>query len=263
MEKPFGKISIIGAGNVAFTLCRILNSKGLKPFCLLVRNADKINGVRSELAVDVVSDYKKIFESDLAIIAVNDDSILEVADNLNGFNGLAVHTSGTMPSQLLSQLSRYGVFYPLQTMSKVKQLSFDSTPILINANNEEDALSLTRLGRLLSDSVFNVDDERRKVVHLSAVFVSNFTNVMLGIGDKILRDNGLPLSIMKPLVFEMMEKCFAFSPTSALTGPAKRHDISTINSHIDLLSRNYPEEAEIYKLITKYVIENNKNNEKL
>ena len=43
MENSFGKISIIGAGNVAFTLCRILKDKGLSPYCVFVRDASKID----------------------------------------------------------------------------------------------------------------------------------------------------------------------------------------------------------------------------
>lgn len=263
MENSFGKISIIGAGNVAFTLCRILKDKGLSPYCVFVRDASKIDEVRSELEVNAVSDYKTVIESDIVIIAVNDDSVSEVAANLAGYKGLAVHTSGTMSSELLSRLPRFGVFYPLQTMSKVKQLSFKSTPILINANNEADIALLTRLANFFSDSVYVVDDEKRKIIHLCAVFVSNFTNVMLGIGDKILKDNGLPLSIMKSLVSEMMEKCFLMSPDDALTGPAKRGDVSTLNAQTEFLSCNYPDEAAIYKLITKYIVEKNSRNEEL
>ena len=168
MENSFGKISIIGAGNVAFTLCRILKDKGLSPYCVFVRDASKIDEVRSELEVNAVSDYQTVLESDIVIIAVNDDSVSEVAANLAGYKGLAVHTSGTMSSELLSRLPRFGVFYPLQTMSKVKLLSFKSTPMLINANNEADIALLTRLANFFSDSVFVVDDEKMKIIHLCA-----------------------------------------------------------------------------------------------
>ena len=58
MENSFGKISIIGAGNVAFTLCRILKDKGLIPYCVFVRDASKIDDVRSEL--EVIADAVQI-----------------------------------------------------------------------------------------------------------------------------------------------------------------------------------------------------------
>lgn len=68
---------------------------------------------------------------------------------------------------------------------------------------------------------------------------------------------------MKPLVSEMMGKCFLMSPDDALTGPAKRGDVSTLNAQTEFLSCNYPDEAAIYKLITKYIVEKNSRNEEL
>ena len=37
----FGKIAIIGAGNVSYTLCKLLKNRGVEPFCVLVRNPEK------------------------------------------------------------------------------------------------------------------------------------------------------------------------------------------------------------------------------
>ena len=103
----FGKIAIIGAGNTAYTLCKVLKSKEIEPFCILVRNPEKAEKVREDLGVEVVFSYEKVLESDLAIIAVNDDAISEVAAHLIDYKGLVVHTSGTKSSEVLNRIERY------------------------------------------------------------------------------------------------------------------------------------------------------------
>lgn len=258
----FGKIAIIGAGNTAYTLCKVLKSKGIEPFCIYVRNPEKAEKVRANLGVEVVFSYEKVLESDLAIIAVNDDAISEVAAHLIDYKGLVVHTSGTKPSELLNRSMRFGVFYPLQTMSKTREISFDEIPLLIYANSPDDVEMLSRFAKQFSNKVEFCDDEQRKAIHLAAVYVSNFTNVMLGIGDKLLKENGLSLDLMRPLVMEMMKKSFEISPEKALTGPARRGDFATIGEHEKMLAYN-PDELAIYMILTDYIIDKYQKNEKL
>lgn len=258
----FGKIAIIGAGNTAYTLCKVLKSKEIEPFCVLVRNPEKAEKVREDLGVEVVFSYEKVLESDLAIVAVKDDAISEVAAYLIDYKGLVVHTSGTKSSEVLNRIERYGVFYLPYTMSKERNISFDDVPLLIYANSPEDMIRLNGFAEQLSSKVQYCDDEQRKVIHLAAVYVSNFTNVMLGIGDKLLKENGLSLDLMRPLVMEMMKKSFEISPKKALTGPARRGDIQTILDHEEMLV-NSPKELEIYKVLTNYILEKYQKNEKL
>ena len=260
--QQFWKIAIIGTGNVAYTLCKILKSKDIEPFCIYSRNPENAEKVREDLGVEVVSSYEKVMESDLAIIAVKDDSISEVATYLVDYKGFAVHTSGTKPSDVLNRIARYGVFYPLQTMSKECDISFDAVPLLIYANSPDDVEMLSCFAKQFSNKVLFCDDEQRKTIHLAAVYVSNFTNVMLEIGDKLLKNNGLSLDVMRPLVMEMMQKSFDISPEKALTGPARRGDFATIGEHEKMLGDN-PDELAIYMILTDYIIENYHKNEKL
>jgi len=258
----FGKIAIIGAGNTAYTLCKSLKSKGIEPFCVFVRNPEKAEKVQQDLGVEVVSNYEKVLKSDLTIIAVKDDAISEVASHLVDYKGLAVHTSGTKSSEVLNRIERYGVLYTPFTMSKVRDVSLDDAPLLIYANSPDDLIRLNGFAEKLSSKVEYCDDEQRKVIHLAAVFVSNFTNVMLGIGDNVLKDKGLTLDLMRPLVMEMIQKSFDISPDNALTGPARRGDLQTIRDHEEMLA-NSPKELEIYKVLTNYILEKYHNNEKL
>lgn len=258
----FGKIAIVGAGNMAYTLCKVLKNKEINPYCVYVRDVAKAEKMHEDLGVETVSDYEKVLKSDFLIIAVRDDQISEVASHLVDYKGLAVHTSGTKPSEVLNRIERYGVFYLPFTMSKEREISFDDVPLLIYANSPEDLIRLNGFAEKLSKRVMYCDDEQRKTIHLAAVFVSNFTNVMLGVGEKVLKDNGLELDLMRPLVMEMIQKSFDISPDNALTGPARRGDILTIRDQEEMLA-NSPKELEIYKVLTNYILEKYHNNEKL
>lgn len=258
----FGKIAIVGAGNVAYTLCKVLKNKEIKPYCVYVRDAAKAEKMRQDLGVETVLDYEKVLNSDFLIIAVRDDEIAEVASHIVDYKGLAVHTSGAKSSEVLNRIERYGVLYTPFTMSKEREVSFDNVPLLIYANSPEDLIRLNGFAEQLSSKVEYCDDEQRKVIHLAAVFVSNFTNLMLGIGDKIMKDNGLSLDLMHPLVKEMIQKSFEISPDNALTGPARRGDLETIHNHEEMLA-NHPKELEIYRVLTNYILEKYHNNEKL
>jgi predicted short-subunit dehydrogenase-like oxidoreductase (DUF2520 family) len=88
---------------------------------------------------------------------------------------------------------------------------------------------------------------------MNAVYVSNFMNVMLQIVEKLLKEKSLGISILEPLVKETVNKAFSMGAEKALTCPARRGDVETINKHLDLLKNN-EEEKEIYKLLTNYII---------
>ena len=79
---------------------------------------------------------------------------------------------------------------------------------------------------------------------------------MYQIGNDICTKNQIDFKILQPLILESANKLKTLSPTEAQTGPAKRNDTSTINAHLNFLTdANY---KEIYKLLTKSIIDNGK-----
>lgn len=250
---PFNKIGIIGSGNVSYTFSNILKNNGITPKYILIRNADKISEVESLFGVETVADYDIISDCDLIIVAVNDDSIKDVAPNLKNFKGLVVHTSGTQTSSVLNCVENYGVLYPLQTLTKGFDVDFRKVPLLINASSSDNLSKLKTLANLFSDIVIECSDEDRSYIHMSAVYVSNFVNIMLQIGNKLLANKGLDVSVLKQLVCETVNKSFVLGPENALTGPAKRGDINTIDKHMSMLKDNV-EEKQIYELLTNYIL---------
>ncbi len=250
---PFKKIALIGAGNVACNIVRTLKNNGIEPFCIYTRSENKIKEIQEKIGVKAVCNYNEMQDCDLIIIAVKDDAIKEISLNLNNFKALVVHTSGTQSSSLLNHLENYGIMYPLQTFSKDVDVNFKEIPFLINASSQDNLENLKMFVKNLSDVVIECTDENRCFIHMSAVYVSNFVNVMLQIGNKFLEEKSLDVSVLKPLVKETVNKAFAMGADKALTGPARRADFNTIEKHKIMLN-DYKDEKKIYELLTNYII---------
>jgi hypothetical protein len=76
------------------------------------------------------------------------------------------------------------------------------------------------------------------------------------IGNDICIENKVPFDVLKPLITETATKVLTLSPSEAQTGPAKRKDTQTINSHLDFLTNE--NQKDIYKILTKSIIDNDK-----
>ena len=250
---PFENIAIIGTGNVAYTYSKVLKNNGINLKYVFARNKDRISEIENLFGVEAISDYEKLQTCDLIIIAVKDDAIGAVAEKLHNYKGVLVHTSGTQNSTILQSVENHGIIYPLQTLTKDYDVDFKSVPVLINASSSDVKDKLRCIAKKMSDVVIECSDEDRRYIHMNAVYVSNFVNVMLQIGEKLLKKKSLDISILEPLVRETVNKAFSMGAEKALTGPARRGDKETINKHLDLL-KNTEEETEIYKLLTNYII---------
>ena len=126
----------------------------------------------------------------------------------------------------------------------------------IEAENQADYQVLELVAKTISDTVFNINSEQRKALHVAAVFVNNFVNHLYQIGHDICIENNIPFEILNPLIQETANKVISLSPKEAQTGPAKRNDTQTINSHLSFLSDET--QKEIYKTLTKSIIDNDK-----
>lgn len=242
------KVVILGAGNVAAHLYENLaKSKEIDAIQLYNRNLKSLDNFIG----NKTSDLSKLIEADIYIIAVADDAISTLSNELPFKNKLVVHTSGSVSINDLNDKNRRGVLYPLQSLSKNKEINFLNVPLCIEAENENDLILLERLTRSISNFTFRINSTERSSLHLAAVFVNNFTNHMYEIGNKICAENNVPFDILLPLIEETYKKIDDISPLEAQTGPAIRNDKQTIERHLSQLNNNT--HKEIYKLLTKSI----------
>jgi len=244
------KISILGAGNVATQLALALKKAGHEIVQIYNRSDDAGKELALTVAGSFTSDCSVLAPADIYLIAVKDDGIHEVAAQLRVRDKIVAHTSGTMPKDILKNSSTdYGIFYPLQTMTKVSKVNFKNVPLLIEGNNEVTTDKLELLAKSISQNVHRVSEEQRQWIHIAAVFANNFPNYLFVLADRMLEEQGLSFEILKPLIFSFIQNLQEHSPSEMQTGPAIRGDQRTIEQHI-LLLRNNPELQKIYQLLT-------------
>ncbi len=249
------RVSIIGSGNVAQHL--IVAFSKTTDIELVQVFARKDAAVAHLTSPDkIYTNFNDIIAADLFIIAITDDAITEVSAAIPFSNELVVHTSGSVSIEAIDNKNRPGVFYPLQTFSKSKEVDFKTIPICIETKNEKDFQILEKVAKSISNTVYKINSEQRKALHIAAVFVCNFVNHLYQIGNNICIENDLPFDILKPLIQETANKILSLSPNQAQTGPAKRKDSQTINAHLSFLSDD--NQKEIYKMLTKSIIDNGK-----
>lgn len=248
------KIVLIGAGNVATHLGISLQKKGFEIVQVYSRTEESARQLAEKLHAGFTTDSKNILPADVYFFSLPDSVLPGTLKTLPDLPGLFVHTAGSVPMTVFAPFHpRYGVFYPLQTFSKDREIDFRNIPVFIEANNPEDELLLRQIASELSDSVTVLSSEKREYLHLAAVFACNFTNHMYVQASKILEDRNLPRELLLPLIMETAEKIKTLSPLEAQTGPAVRRDKITMERHLNLLENDVLA-RQIYQLLSRSIV---------
>lgn len=184
--------------------------------------------------------------------AVLPDLIRQIKPN----NGLWVHTAGSVPMEVFEgHVQRYGVLYPLQTFSKDRRISLEGVPVFLELNNPEDEKILKKVAKALTKEVHWLSSEKRKSLHLAAVFACNFTNHMYALAAKVLEKQDIPYDVLLPLINETAAKIGEIPPAEAQTGPAVRYDKNIIDKQMAMLED--PAMRTIYQLLSQNIYKEN------
>uniref|UniRef100_UPI00404B12C2 Rossmann-like and DUF2520 domain-containing protein n=1 Tax=Flavobacterium sp. TaxID=239 RepID=UPI00404B12C2 len=251
-------ITIIGSGNVAHHLINVFLdlTENQANQVVLEQVWARNSSYFSNPKIPFVAEIQHLKPTDLTIIAVSDHAITNVSEQLPFKNQLVVHTSGSTPLLALSTQNRRGVFYPLQTFSKLKAIDFSSVPIILESEQQQDFDLLQKIAELLSKKVVIMNSVQRKALHVAAVFACNFTNHLYAIAEHICQTHEVDFQLLAPLIEETTQKIKSVSPLLAQTGPAKRNDVETINQHLSLITEDF--QKEIYQLLTQSIQEYDK-----
>jgi len=192
--------------------------------------------------------------TDLIIVAVPDHRLVSVLNSIKcSPHTTVVHTAGSSGIEVFPEkLKKCGVFYPLQTFSHGRSVSFHNLPVLIESSDDQIYISLKSLAESTGAEVHRSEKEHRQMLHLAAVFVCNFTNHMLTEGKEVALKSGFSFDILKPLIAETISKAMSLGPEKSQTGPAIRNDNNTIEKHLDLLSFS-PELKKLYSEVTQSI----------
>lgn len=243
------KIVILGSGNVAYHLAKAFAEKGV-PICQVFgRNESDLKEISEKFKIPYSTTDLAI--ADFYIISVSDDSVPEISKNILQKNCLVAHTSGSLPKEILVGNYRKASFYPLQTFSKVKNLNYSEIPFFVEAENVDDLKMLEDLASKISKNVMNSDYEKRKYIHLTAVFACNFVNHLFARGKEISDSQNIPFHYFIPLIEETTAKIREIDPKSAQTGPAVRNDERILKLHEELIQDE--EQLKIYRMMNESI----------
>lgn len=251
--KPL-RIAIIGAGNVATHLAKALVKKAnvVQIMSQHIESAQRLaNALPAATAIDNIDNL--VDNADCYIVSIKDDAIASLLQQAKPTKGLWVHTSGSVPASVFEgRMNDYGVLYPLQTFTRDVDIDIAQVPFFIEGSSTKATEKIKQLAGLLSPIVYEADSNRRKLLHIAAVFACNYANHLWAIADEILRDANLPFSVLRPLIQATIDKANTTSPSEGQTGPARRGDTNILNSHLALLDEH---KAEIYRILANSILQ--------
>lgn len=247
--------SVVGAGNVAFSLIPALQKKDI-----IVENVVSRDEIKAKKFASRYETGFKVLDKDLSLssqlifLTVSDDHIEEVAVQLNVVDSqMLLHTSGSTDLKVLKQHALHsGVLYPLQSFTSQRLIDISRVPLCVEASDLKTLNILQDVAALLSSRFMIMSSKQRKQLHLAAVFVSNFTNHMYDIAHWLLEKEKIDFSLMYPLIEETTAKIKRIKPGEAQTGPALRDNKKIMEVHKKMLKSDH-ELSELYEAISKSI----------
>ena len=256
MDSPIENITVIGSGNVGSQLCKRLYSKGFK--------IDAIVNSGSNVSAKFLDDTKSVHidqisnipsESDAYLIAVRDDQYENVIATFPYRDKLIIHTSGSFESVKFEKITkRWGCLYPLQTISKTKEVNWRKVNFFTECAQENDYLKMAKLCEKADFNNEYANSEKRKQLHVAAVVSNNFTYHLLSLVKTHCHKNNIDYSQLRHLIDLSIENVSKESPFILQTGPAVRKDIKLIEKQLSML-KNEHELKEIYDLFSRQIIQ--------
>ena len=247
------KIVFIGAGNLATRLSLAMQRVGMQIGQVYSHTEASARQLATRLGCPWTNDLSALQEDgDLYVFSLKDTVLSDVISKVKPNNGMWVHTAGSMPMSVFEGYAqRFGVLYPLQTFSKGRNVNFDVLPIFLEANTDKNADYLKNIASALSENVRFMSSEKRRSLHLAAVFACNFTNHIYTLSYKLLENESIPADVLLPLIDETVSKIHSMPPAAAQTGPAIRYDENVINKHLAMLDD--PDMQAIYRLLSQSI----------
>jgi predicted short-subunit dehydrogenase-like oxidoreductase (DUF2520 family) len=247
-------IVLIGSGNVATVLGRMIKANGHQVLQVISRNIDHAKILADELECPFTN-YEGVTNqtADLYIVAINDSTLYDLSKTFSLQNKLIVHTAGSVPIDVLQGIStNFGVMYPLQTLRKEIEC-INPIPFLVNANNTSSKKMIVDFVNTISNSVKTVDDEEKLKLHLAAVLVNNFTNHLYAMAEEFCEKEKVDFDLLKPLIQETTQRLLTHSAKDMQTGPALRNDVYTLDKHLKLLA-THPKLKYVYLKMSEAIM---------
>ena len=248
------KVVIVGTGNVATVMGKVIHNSGHQIVQIIGRNEDRAKELAKNFnctSGNIVS--QKYEEADIYILAITDTALYHLDQYIQLGNKLVVHTAGSVSKEVLKNISaNYGIIYPLQSLVKDFTVHPD-IPFLIDGNNIENKTFIAEFCNTFSSNISYADDSERLKYHVAAVLVNNFTNHLFAMAEEFCIIEDIEFDKLYPLIDETINRLKIHSPQKLQTGPAIREDIYTLGKHLQILS-SHPELKYLYLKLSESIL---------
>lgn len=255
----FRKVVIIGSGNLANHIGKYLLKKNVSISQVVSRNklssvslAKKLNSIADQSIDQIVK------KADAYFLCVNDDSIKIISTQLTRLlsnDKVIIHCSG---SKTLDELDQYflhrAVIWPLQSFANKSKIEWSQIPFFTESTHSIHD-TIQEFCKEMNWNSIPVNSEKKRLIHIAAVFANNFSNFNLIVAQEILAKCNLPLEVLKPIVESGLDNVFVNGPVKGQTGPARRGDSKVIQSQIKELSNHFPHLKEVYKEYSQLIMD--------
>ena len=211
-----------------------------------------------------LQDYASLAPADIYLIATPDDQIAACCAQLAASGRLApgtvvFHCSGALPASALAAARDHAAavasVHPVRSFALPEAVaqSFAGTWCGV----EGDAAALAILEPLFTGigaRLIAIDPAAKTVYHAAAVFASNCVVTLLDAAVQAYREAGIPedvaMQIMEPLVRKTVDQVFAAGTAQALSGPAARGDVATVERQYRAVKAWNPDMGRLYRLMS-------------
>ncbi len=214
-EKELHRVRLIGLGRAGRSLMSALQDVGW----LVV--GTRVHGDSLADAAEGV---------DALVISTPDDEVARVAAEVTPVPSTVVlHLSGSLGLGVLAPHPRRAAMHPLAPLPspEIGARRLRSGGVFAVTGDP----LVSEMARALGGRPVEVTDANRSIYHAAACVASNHLVALLGQVERLARAVGLELDDYLDLASAALEDVRALGPAAALTGPAARGDVRTLQRH--------------------------------
>ena len=259
------KIGFIGAGKVGFSLGKYFAENGLEISGYYSRSESSALEAAVFTGSELfVSAEELVSASDAVFLTVPDSDITEIYNSLPKelLSGRQIcHCSGAMSAaEAFPDIEKYGAkaasihpLFPISSKTEsYKELSNAFFCIEGDCAKEWSAV-LSGMG----NPTRIIPSDIKSRYHAACSVASNLVCGLMAESAELLEQCGFTeeeaLSALEPLAMSNMKRIYTVGPTTALTGPVERNDVSTVKKHIACI--NGGNDSDIYRAVSKKLTE--------
>lgn len=237
-------VGVIGAGRVGAVLAAKFRAAGHE--VVGVSGGSPASRLRIQTllpGVETLTPEQVVEGADIVVLAVPDDALAEVAQELSEFvrpGQNILHTSGRHGLDVLAPMAAAGArtiaFHPAMTFTGTEVDLDRQCAFGLTARPDDRAVAEALVAELDGTPEW-IDDADRTMYHAALSHGGNHLNTLVSQAMDVLRSAGVadPSAVLRPLLTAGLENALAYGD-AALTGAVARGDVNTVRAHTETLA---------------------------